>query len=114
MCGRKSGMFLLLSVLASLLLVSHCFSEVVLTDEEAEEMLSEMEQSRAELTELREMSENLQTELDALKATSTEQNRYYEKQLKEAKKARAVPWAVAGTSTATAVFLGVLLVIILL
>lgn len=114
MCGRKSRMFLLLSVLASLLLVSPCFSEVVLTDEEAEEMLSEMEQSRAELTELREMSENLQTELDALKATSTEQNQYYEERLREARRAKAVPWAVAGTSTAASVFLGVLLLMVLL
>ena len=125
MCGIKSKRFLLLLVLVSGLSVSPCFSEVVLTDEEAKEMMSEIEKSKKELTELRETSqkqieslenslEQSKGELETVKNTSQEQKKSYEKQLKEEKKKRILPWAMAGTSGTATVILSVVLLIVLL
>ena len=125
MCGIKSKRFLLLLVLVSVLSVSPCFSKVVLTDEEAKEMMSEIEESKKELTELRETSqkrieslenslEQSQSELETVKNTSQEQKKSYEKQLKEEKKKRILPWAMAGTSGTATVILSVVLLIVLL
>lgn len=125
MCGIKSKRFLLLLVLVSVLSVSPCFSKVVLTDEEAKEMMSEIEESKKELTELRETSkkqieslenslEQSKSELETVRNTSQEQKKSYEEQLKEEKKKRILPWAVAGTSGTAAVILSVVLLIALL
>ena len=107
MCGRKLKTFLLLSVLVSLLSVSPCFSEVVLTDEEAEQMLQEMEESKKEL-------ENVKQELEDVRITSTEQKKSYEEQLKEAdeKNSKLTIWAVS-SSTVAGVLLTVLIVLLL-
>ena len=125
MCGIKSKRFLLLLVLVSVLSVSHCFSEVVLTDEEAKEMMSEIEESKKELTELRETSkkqieslenslEQSKSELETVRNTSQEQKKSYEEQLKEEKKKRILPWVMAGTSGTATVILSVVLLIALL
>lgn len=114
MCGKKSRVYWLLSVLALLLSASPCSSEVVLTDEEAREMLEEMEASRQELTTLKEQSQELQTELEELKVTSTEQSQYYEKRLKEAEKEKTVPWIVAGASSVISLILSIAMLIIAL
>ena len=107
MCGRKLKIFLLLSVLVSLLSVSPCFSEVVLTDEEAEQMLQEMEESKKEL-------EIVKQELEDVKTTSTEQRQSYEEQLKEAdeKNSRLTTWAISSSAVA-GVLLTVLIVLLL-
>lgn len=125
MCGIKSRRFLLLSVLASVLYVSPCFSKVVLTDEEVKEMMSEIEESRKELTELRETSkkqieslenslEQSKSELETVRNTSQEQKKSYEEQLKEEKKKRILPWAMAGTSGTATIVLSVVLLTVLL
>ena len=125
MCGIKSKRFLLLLVLVSVLSVSHCFSEVVLTDEEAKEMMSEIEESKKELTELRETSkkqieslenslEQSESELETVRNISQEQKKSYEEQLKEEKKKRILPWVMAGTSGTATVILSVVLLIALL
>lgn len=125
MCGIKSKRFLLLLVLVSVLSVSPCFSKVVLTDEEAKEMMSEIEESKKELTELRETSkrqieslenslEQSESELETVRNISQEQKKSYEEQLKEEKKKRILPWAVAGTSGTATVILSVVLLIVLL
>ena len=125
MCGIKSKRFLLLLVLVSVLSVSPCFSKVVLTDEEAKEMMSEIEESKKELTELRETSkkqieslenslEQSKSELETVRNTSQEQKKSYEEQLKEEKKKRILPWAMAGTSGTAAIILSVVLLIVLL
>lgn len=125
MCGIKSKRFLLLLVLVSVLSVSPCFSKVVLTDEEAKEMMSEIEESKKELTELRETSqkrieslenslEQSQSELETVKNTSQEQKKSYEEQLKEEKKKRILPWAMAGTSGTATIILSVVLLVVLL
>ena len=125
MCGIKSKRFLLLLVLVSVLSVSPCFSKVVLTDEEAKEMMSEIEKSKKELTELKETSkkqiESLENslkqskgELETVKSTSQEQKKSYEEQLKEEKKKRILPWAMAGTSGTATIILSVVLLTVLL
>jgi DNA anti-recombination protein RmuC len=125
LCGIKSKRFLLLLVLVSVLSVSPCFSKVVLTDEEAKEMMSEIEESKKELTELRETSqkrieslenslEQSKSELETVRNTSQEQKKSYEEQLKEEKKKRILPWAVAGTSGTATVVLSVVLLVALL
>lgn len=125
MCGIKSKRFLLLLVLVSVLSVSPCFSKVVLTDEEAKEMMSEIEKSKKELTELRETSqkqieslenslEQSKSELETVRNTSQEQKKSYEEQLKEEKKKRILPWAMAGTSGTATIILSVVLLIVLL
>ena len=125
MCGIKSKRFLLLLVLVSVLSVSPCFSKVVLTDEEAKEMMSEIEESKKELTELRETSkkqieslenslEQSKSELETVRNTSQEQKKSYEEQLKEEKKKRILPWAMAGTSGTAMIILSVVLLIVLL
>ena len=125
MCGIKSKRFLLLLVLVSVLSVSPCFSKVVLTDEEAKEMMSEIEESKKELTELRETSqkrieslenslEQSQSELETVRNTSQEQKKSYEEQLKEEKKKRILPWAMAGTSGTATIILSVVLLVVLL
>ena len=125
MCGIKSKRFLLLLVLVSVLSVSPCFSKVVLTDKEAKEMMSEIEKSKKELTELRETSqkqieslenslEQSKSELETVKNTSQEQKKSYEKQLKEEKKKRILPWAMVGTSGTATIILSVILLIALL
>ena len=125
MCGIKSKRFLLLLVLVSVLSVPPCFSKVVLTDEEAKEMMSEIEESKKELTELRETSkkqieslenslEQSKSELETVRNDSQEQKKSYEEQLKEEKKKRILPWAMAGTSGTATVILSVVLLIVLL
>jgi DNA anti-recombination protein RmuC len=125
LCGIKSKRFLLLLVLVSVLSVSPCFSKVVLTDEEAKEMMSEIEESKKELTELRETSqkqieslenslEQSKSELETVRNTSQEQKKSYEEQLKEEKKKRILPWVMAGTSGTATIILSVVLLIALL
>lgn len=109
--GLKSKRRFLLSVLFSLSLLfpfaSFSYAEVVLTDEEAQEMMEEMEASETEL-------QGVKQELEELKNTSEEQKKYYEGQLKEEKKKRILPWTLTGTASAGCVFLGVLLILVLI
>lgn len=88
-------------------------------------MLSEIEESKKELTGLGETSqrqieslenslEQSKSELENVRITSQEQRKSYEKQLKEEKKKRILPWAMAGTSGTATVILSVVLLIVLL
>lgn len=109
--GIKSRRHFLLSVLFSLSLLflsaSFSYAEVVLTDEEAREMMEEMEASETEL-------QGVKQELEELKNISEEQKKYYEEQLKEEKKKRILPWTLTGTASAGCVFLSVLLILVLI
>ena len=88
-------------------------------------MMSEIEESRKELTELRETSkkrieslenslEQSKGELETVRNTSQEQKKSYEEQLKEEKKKRILPWAMAGTSGTATIVLSVVLLTVLL
>lgn len=113
LCLKKLRKSLLFWVLVLFLLPSHCFSEVVLTDEEAKEMLQEMEASEEELTKLRKHSDYLEKKLTSLEDISKEQSQSYKEQLSEAKKNNATAWTVAGMSTVINVLLCVVLIVAL-
>lgn len=132
MCGKKLKIFFLLLGLFFLLPCSpfcfSCYADVVLTDEEAEEMLNEIAESKkelesvkAELNESKEKLENVQkesqeqkTELQDVKNTYNEQKTSYEMQLKEAKRDKAVAWGVAGAGTATSTILVIIVMCLIL
>ena len=105
MCGKSLkvslvslGLFLLLSFSQS---YSSCFADVILTYEETQEILNEIEQSKKELQEV--------------KTTCAEQKKSYETQLQEAEKEnQALKTGMAVTSTATimsTIFIVILLII---
>ena len=126
MCGKRLRMSYRLSVLFLVLffspLSSFCYAEVKLTDKEAEQMLSEIQESKEELnqvnTELEESkkeSQELKTELEDVKNTYNEQKTSYETQLNEAeKKNDGLKTAVTITSTTTGIFLILMIVFIIL
>lgn len=97
MCGRRLKTILSLSVLVFLSLCSPCSmylcAEVKLTDEEASELMNEIQQSKEKLQNVRkELKESqndltgLENQLTDVKSTYEEQKKYYETQLNEAEK----------------------------
>ena len=97
MCGKRLKVFLLLLGLSllspSALLCSYSYADVILTDEEATELMNEIQQSKAELQtvkdELKTSKEELKqskNQLEDVKSTYTEQKKSYETQLEEAEK----------------------------
>ena len=121
MCGKRLKVFLLSLVLFLPLLVSPCFADVSLTDEEAQEILTEIEeskkdlqnvkdelnQSKEEASKLKKESQEQKAQLTELQNVSEEQRKSYKEQLKEAKKQNTVAWTTTGIS-------GTLLVMLLL
>ena len=71
MCGRKLKQLSALSVLCCLLFFSpfcfSCFAEVKLTDEEAEQILTEIEESKKELESVKDELIQSQKDLKRLK-----------------------------------------------
>lgn len=126
MCLRKlrrlsalSGLFFLLAFSP---LCSSCFGEVRLTEEEAELILSELQESRAELESARkdliqsqkDLLEQKET-LESVRSDCDEQRKSYETRLTKAeKKNDRLKTAVTITSTASAVSLVVVFLLILL
>ena len=97
MCGRKLKIILLSSALVFLSSFSqssmYLCAEVRLTDEEASQLMNEIQQSKTELqnvkSELEESKKDLselETQLTDVKSTYEEQKTSYEKQLSEAKR----------------------------
>lgn len=107
MCGRRLKIFFLLLMLFSALpclpSLSSCYADVTLTDEEAQEMLNEITESKKDLQEL-------QIQLEDVKNDCNEQKIYYEEQLSEANKKNKV---LKGTSIAGGSTSAVLLIVII-
>ena len=100
MCYRRLKTFSASLVLFFLLcfspFCSFCYAEVTLTDQEAQEMLNEIQESRKDL-------ETLEQQLTDVQNDCEEQKKYYEEQLKEVKKQEAryeTLATVSGISTA--------------
>lgn len=100
MCGKRLKTFLSLSVLVLLLSCSHfcvpLYAEVKLTDREAQQLMNEIQESRKDL-------ETLEQQLTDVQNDCEEQKKYYEEQLREAKKQKAryeTLATVSGISTA--------------
>lgn len=109
--------FLRQSVLSLLLLLPLsglcCFAEVKLTDEEATEMLNEMQESRKELTEAQNQLSEAQNQLSELKVISEEQRKSYEEQLNEAEKKNSVAVTFAGVGGGASIGLLIALILVL-
>ena len=90
MCGRKLKTILSLLVLVCLLSFSpsstSLCAEVRLTDQEAAQMMNEIQESKKDLETLKSQLETAETQLTDVKNTYEEQKIYYEKQLEEARK----------------------------
>ena len=95
MCGKRLRTFFLSLVLVFLSCFSPsfslCYAEVRLTDEEATQLLNEIQESKMELenvksklTESKKELNEQKTQLEDVKNTYTEQKRYYETLLDEA------------------------------
>ena len=114
----KSKRFLLLLGLFSLLCFSplsySCYAEVVLTDKEAQELMSEIQESKKDLTELQEKLTSAETQLSDVKNTYEEQKKSYEMQLKEEKKKSTEATIFASGATATTLVISIVLLIVLL
>ena len=97
-----------------LLQSSYAFSEVALTDEEATELMNEIQESKKDLMKAKEQVENLQNQLNQQEVIWTEQSQFYREQLTEAeKKKNHYKTATIATGSSTAVLLVVLIVLLI-
>ena len=114
----KSKRFLQLLVLSLLYLfvpsVSYSYADVVLTDKEAQELMSEIQQSKKDLTELKNQLNEAETQLNDVKSTYEEQKKSYEMQLKEEKKKSTEAKIFAGSASASTLVISIVLLIVLL
>jgi len=133
LCGKRLKVFLLslgLSLLSPFVpLCSYSYADVILTDEEATELMDEIQQSKMELQtvkdelktskeELKQSKEELKqskSQLEDVKNTYTEQKQSYETQLEEAEKEKNTlkTWLTM-TATSSVCLLGVTLLLLLL
>jgi peptidoglycan hydrolase CwlO-like protein len=91
------------------------YAEVRLTDEEANELMNEIQESKKELNQVKTELTEAQKELSDVKNTYSEQKTYYEGQLTEAEEREKVATYLAvGGMTASIVLTGVLLILIFL
>ena len=118
MCGKKLKRFLLLSGLFSLLCFSplsySCYAEVVLTDKEAQELMSEIQESKKDLTELKNQLNEAETQLNDVKNDYEEQKKSYEEQLKEEKKKSTEAKIFAYSASASTLLISIALLFVLL
>lgn len=97
-----------------LLQSSYAFSEVALTDEEATELMNEIQESKKDLMKAKEQVENLQNQLNQQEVIWTEQSQFYREQLTEAeKKKNQYKTATIATGSSTAILLVVLIVLLI-
>lgn len=107
----SSGLFLLLSLAPS---ISYSYADVVLTDKEAQELMSEIQQSKKDLTELKNQLNEAETQLNDVKSTYEEQKKSYEMQLKEERKKSTEAKIFAGSASASTLVISIVLLIVLL
>ena len=107
MCGKRLKVFSLLLVLSLLSLPvrfsSYSYADVILTDSEAEELMSEIQESKKDLTELKNQLNEAETQLNDVKNDCEEQR----KRSTEAK-------IFAGSASASTLLITVVLLIVLL
>ena len=105
----------LFSLLSFSPLCFSCHAEVKLTDEEAQQILSEIQESRKDLKELQERLMNAEAQLYDVKSTYSEQRTSYERQLSDAgKENRNLRTAVTMTGTSTVIFACLMILFIFL
>ena len=125
MCHRKSRKRLLAWVLSSLLLpalfTSYSFADVTLTDSEATQLMSEIQESQKDLAELKEKLQKAETNLESaelqlndVKSDDEEQKKYYEGRLKEEKKKSTEAKVFAYSASASTLVISIVLLFVLL
>lgn len=107
MCGKRLKAFLLSLVLFSVPLSQYGYTDVSLTDEEAQELTDLIKTSQEDLRLLRTDLNNAQTELNNALRGSEELKTYYERQLKEAKRDKYIMLTVTVLSIFTAGYFAV-------
>ena len=118
MCGIKSKklstLCLLLSLSFSARFISYSYADVTLTDKEAQELMSEIQESKKDLSDVKSQLNEAETQLSDVKKDSAEQKTYYEKQLKEAEKEnKSLRYTACAEATAIAILSAILLFIFL-
>lgn len=115
---KKSKKLLLLSVLFSLSLFvrsfSYSYADVILTDKEAQELMSEIQESKKDLTELQNQLSKAETQLNDVKSDYEEQKKSYEAQLKEEKKKSTEARIFAYSASASTLLISIALLFVLL
>lgn len=117
MCWTKSRRFLqfcLLFCLLSSFCISSLSADVTLTDEEARELIQEIEASEKDLNQAQTELSQLKEELKAVKDTYSEQETYYKERLKEAEQKQTLPWILTGAGATVSTILSVVLLVVLL
>ena len=111
MCGKRLRAFSLSLVLFLLLSFSPCLSysyaDVILTEAEATELISEIQKSRQDLTAL-------QIQLQDVRNDYEEQKKSYDRQLNEAERKVKGLGIFAGATSVSTITLTIVLMIILL
>lgn len=114
----KSKRFLLSLVLCSLLpcvpSFSYSYTDVTLTDKEAQELMNEISESRKDLTELKNQLNEAETQLSDVKSDCEEQKKSYEERLKEEKKKSTEMKVFAYSASVSTVLLAIVLFFVLL
>ena len=112
---------MVLPLLVFLLGYASVYSDVILKDEEAQEILNEMQLSKKELESAKIELKNVQNQLteqeklrNELEVIYNEQKTSYEEQLTEAEKTKNISTTVACSTGSIAVVLTIILVIIML
>lgn len=120
MCGRRFGIKSRVSLLSLVLCFllsfspsySSCYAEVILTDEEAMELMNEIQESKKDLENARNELTEQKKELEVVKNTYNEQKTSYEEQLTEAKKEnKNLKTGLIATSASSIVLLVVTIIV---
>ena len=104
----------LFSLLSFSPLCFSCYAEIKLTDEEAQQILSEIQESKKDLKNLQEKLLSAEAQLNDVKNTYNEQKTSYEMQLNEAEKQNKTLKTVSvatGSSTVALTIVVILLII---
>ena len=115
---KKLKRFLLLSVLllpwSCVPLISYSYADVVLTDEEATELMSTIQESKKDLQELQSELTSDEEQLNAVKSDYDELKKSYEQRLKEEKKKSTEAKIFAYSASASTLLISIVLFIVIL
>lgn len=118
LCGRRLKKLLLLLVLllpwGCVPFISYSYADVVLTDEEATELMSTIQESKKDLQELQSELTSAETQLNAVKSDYDELKKSYEQRLKEEKKKSTEAKIFAYSASASTLLISIVLFIVIL
>ena len=113
LCGRRLKKLLLLLVLL-LPFISYSYADVILTNEEATELMSTIQESKKDLAELQSELTSAEEQLNAVKNDYDELKKSYEQRLKEEKKKSTEAKIFAYSASASTLLISIVLFIAIL